>query len=818
MSYLAGDPYDLAALLRTLLAAHANAQQGQVEQGQIEQGHAILQAMAVRCSFSPLLAGLRSGALLCHQLEGHFWLLPADFPAAALPDCAAQLARALHFGSQHLAVPVPQLVLHLSPDFAAMSYAAFDVAGLALLQFPLLLWREQRLARWLWHETGHCHLRCGLRFLDEGLAAWFEYSHVTGQFDAAAAQQALQHVHPLPLAELLQPDFSQALAFEDAVSDEAQRAAIYPQGALLIDALWQRIGAAGLQQLFAALRQDSSQLPTLLRSALAEEWGSWLTRWDAAAQASGPALACTRADVLAARARGDQAALHAMLQELGTPDTVAQQVLFVDILITLCELRAEPDKALLRQADSLLAALMKGPGSIALQELQLRQTMTRLMRASSVMERASLGTRAMRQADAILQQQPGSCDAQLCKATLLIHTPPQYGGDVDAGSSLLRQLARRKDDHAGVAAAIFRQTFKEEPFSTPPQPVPEPVPQDGQEPVTASAALAVAGGEDALPASAATVAAAASAQPSAGPLLFSLREMHFAPNADLTLQVDALDLHGGEMVGLIGPNGAGKSLLLECCVGLQRISSSRHQLCGLDVAQWQADLKQRALVGAKLHRLGFEPDYLVADIVQLMRAAYGRVPDSLLQRFALGPLLKKKYGWLSSGQKQRVDLCLAFHPGARLFFLDEPTLGLDDEFSLRLFDTMREQVAAGASLLVASHEAAFLARCQRIAILAAGRLQVCDTPEALRARYLSEYRVDVALDAHNLSHLTALRQLPALQQVQREEQLILLGDVAFLRAFHALAAQHALLNYQLRASTLSDLYTVATRFAPDTAG
>ncbi|WP_338846204.1 ABC transporter ATP-binding protein [Massilia sp. W12] len=775
--YVAGDPYDLAAIVLSLLQAAA-AQ----DAARVQQGATILRRMAVQAGILGALHQLQQGGLRCHQLQGRYWLAGAEVSLAALQEADGQIAAALAFGASQLAQPVAPLLLYLNPDFGAMNLAMFDIPGLACLQFPQTLLGQPQMARWLWHETGHAHLRCGQRFLDEGLATWFEYSS-SGAFDAAAAQTACAAA-AWDLPGALQSGFGKGLAFEDAVEDEAQRAALYPQGALLVARLHARLGGAGLAQLFAAVRAQNGAALPLVRQALADEWDSFHTA------SATPAHSFTQAQALALRARNDVDGLCAMLAQWEQAQDAASRLAMLDAQISLRELRAPQAAERSKQADLLLADLLRQGGGQALAELQLRHTMSRLMRANSVFERASLGSRAMREADAALRMYPQAYSAQICKATLLIHTPQQYGGDADSGRSMLRQLALRADDYGLVAAAIFRQVYGADALPAPaavaPESVPDAAPESAQQ-------------EEMQPAGAAQL---------------EIQGLRFGDAAGFSLEVDDFSVHSGELLALIGPNGVGKSLLLECCIGLQQASSRVHRICGMDFAAWRRNLSLREQVGARLHRLSFAPDYQVADVLQILRAAYGRQDQALLQRLGLTDLLKKKYGWLSSGQKQRVDLYAAFLPQARLIVLDEPSLGLDDEYSRQLFALIEERRQQGAAVLAVSHEAGFLARCQRIAVLAQGRMQACASPQQIRRAYLSDYRVDLQLAHGNRQHLPALRELGARHVFAQQDSISMLGDQGFLQAFRALAAQHNLLDYQVRACDMSDLFMAAAHASP----
>ncbi|MES2318734.1 MAG: ATP-binding cassette domain-containing protein [Pseudomonadota bacterium] len=789
-AYIPGNPYDLGRIISTTLAQAADGNWPGVLAGR-----SILSDMAVRSGFLAPLDALLARELSITFQGGRYYLLPAaaaDRLAAALERMDAILGQAEAWGHASFATPLPGITVRVVEAFAAPTYVAFDTPSLALIQIPVSLLESADLARLLWHELGHCFLRCGVRFLDEGFATWAELHRHNGVFDADAARRGAAvagNSEQLPLSELLTSGFSNALGFEDRVIDEAQRDALYPKGALAIDTIARRHGAAGLSALFAAIKRDPDQALSLFKEAAGDQFETLERLIGAADQACATAPARDpaplRAAILEARARCDHAALREMAVELfdagvahGDPQLDA---VLIDAFVSTRELGQVFDKAREKTIARLNADLDKRRRDVYSLELSARYALVKLVDADNFFDRATLGAKATKLVEAACALAPETPDALLTRAHLLIHTPQQYGGDPDAGAALLRRIARRSDWYGDIATSIHVKNYgappqrPEAPGAAPAAPEAEPVPSDA-------------------------------------PLLFSLKGMSFGKNQDFSIELEQLEIRAGEVLGLIGPNGAGKSLLLECCLGLNSFQCESHQLFGQDFKPWHKRLANRRLVGAKLHRLAFEPSFHVADIVALARASFGADDTAAYQCFSIAPLLKKKYGWLSTGQRQRVDLYFAFHRDARLFFLDEPTLGLDDQFTARLFDLMAAQTKLGAATLVVSHYQPMLARCTRIGVLAGGRLQALGTPRELSARYLSDFRIDLPASGDMAALEATIRSMAPHSLIARPDGLIALGDQAFLAAFQANALKQHLHNYQVRSSQLSDLYTVAGSF------
>ena len=110
-----------------------------------------------------------------------------------------------------------------------------------------------------------------------------------------------------------------------------------------------------------------------------------------------------------------------------------------------------------------------------------------------------------------------------------------------------------------------------------------------------------------------------------------------------------------------------------------------------------------------------------------------RETDTLLQRFGLTEKRNAFYSQLSGGQKQRLALAMSLVNEPRVLFLDEPTAGLDPQGRLALWEILGELNEEGQTVLLTTHymeEAAQL--CDRVAIMAHGKILALDTPEALK--------------------------------------------------------------------------------------
>ena len=167
-----------------------------------------------------------------------------------------------------------------------------------------------------------------------------------------------------------------------------------------------------------------------------------------------------------------------------------------------------------------------------------------------------------------------------------------------------------------------------------------------------------------------------------------------------------LDVAPGEIVLLRGPNGAGKTTLLRACAGLVPVVSGEASVLGVDLLVDRRPV--RPLVGLLGHATGLYDDLTVADNVRFWsRAGRSRRSDAdaALARLGLdGRLADVPVARLSAGQRRRTALAILVARRPRLWLLDEPHAALDQDGRDLVDALMADAVAAGATVVFASHE------------------------------------------------------------------------------------------------------------------
>lgn len=188
----------------------------------------------------------------------------------------------------------------------------------------------------------------------------------------------------------------------------------------------------------------------------------------------------------------------------------------------------------------------------------------------------------------------------------------------------------------------------------------------------------------------------------------------------------------GEIFGILGPNGAGKTTTLEMIETLRPIDGGEAYLDGVNVAENPQRVKQ--LIGVQPQSPAFQDKTKLTEVIEMFAAAYGEKVDPM--EFLADVNLTEKAGnyveQLSGGQKQRLSIAAALVHSPKIFFMDEPTTGLDPQARRNLWELIQHVRDKGITVILTTHyleEAEML--CDRVAIMDAGKIISMDTPKTL---------------------------------------------------------------------------------------
>ncbi len=194
----------------------------------------------------------------------------------------------------------------------------------------------------------------------------------------------------------------------------------------------------------------------------------------------------------------------------------------------------------------------------------------------------------------------------------------------------------------------------------------------------------------------------------------------------------SFEVKKGEIFGILGPNGAGKTTTLEMIETIRDIDSGTVTVDGHDVTKNSEKVKY--IIGVQPQSPSFQDKTRLTELLDLFASAYGEKVDALqsLRDVQLEDKAKSYVEQLSGGQRQRFSIAAALVHKPKVFFLDEPTTGLDPQARRNLWDLVQQIQKSGVTVVMTTHymdEAELL--CDRIAVMDDGKIIALDTPKNL---------------------------------------------------------------------------------------
>jgi len=210
-----------------------------------------------------------------------------------------------------------------------------------------------------------------------------------------------------------------------------------------------------------------------------------------------------------------------------------------------------------------------------------------------------------------------------------------------------------------------------------------------------------------------------------------------------------LRVRRGEVYGLLGPNGAGKTTLIRSLVGLVAPEAGTVSVLGQRMPQ----LEVLAHVGYMTQQAALYPDLSAEENVHFFGAIYGRVDGvrDALEFVDLWDRHKSVVSTLSGGMRTRCSLACALVHKPDLLLLDEPTVGVDPQLRVQLWDRFRKMAAGGTTIVVSSHVMDEAERCDRLGLIRFGKLLAEGTVAEIKAKAGVERLEDAFLKLSEVS-------------------------------------------------------------------
>jgi ABC-2 type transport system ATP-binding protein len=274
----------------------------------------------------------------------------------------------------------------------------------------------------------------------------------------------------------------------------------------------------------------------------------------------------------------------------------------------------------------------------------------------------------------------------------------------------------------------------------------------------------------------------------------------------------------GEVFGLLGPNGAGKSTLIRMLTTLVPPTSGTARVNSFDIVRDQNDVRQS--IGVIPQAMTSDLDLSAIENMSIFAKLYGiprerrlRTIKQLLHDVDLEQWADKPVKMFSGGMRRRLEIARGLVHEPKLFFLDEPTTGLDPVSRVAVWEMLsRLKRERDLTILVTTHymdEADKL--CDRIAIVDHGKLVVLDSPLKLKASIPGKNILEVSFSGAPQNWIETLKSLPDVAEVKADDNIFRISShngprttVALLEAARSAGATVKSLSVQ--STTLDDVF------------
>jgi ABC-2 type transport system ATP-binding protein len=233
-----------------------------------------------------------------------------------------------------------------------------------------------------------------------------------------------------------------------------------------------------------------------------------------------------------------------------------------------------------------------------------------------------------------------------------------------------------------------------------------------------------------------------------------------------------LNVAPGQIFGLLGPNGAGKSTTVGILTTRVRPTSGTAWIGEHDV--WRDQTTAKRLIGVVAQRPNLDFSLTAREILLFHGAYFGlgskersARADALLDRFKLSDRADQLVRGFSGGMMQRMSIARAMMHDPQVLFLDEPSVGLDPQTRLLLWEIIREYNQKGRTILLTTHNMEEAdALCQQLAIIDHGRIIASGTPSDLKSSIPGGFVLRLRFGKHSAALLDRLATLPGVTEVR----------------------------------------------------
>lgn len=220
-----------------------------------------------------------------------------------------------------------------------------------------------------------------------------------------------------------------------------------------------------------------------------------------------------------------------------------------------------------------------------------------------------------------------------------------------------------------------------------------------------------------------------------------------------TVAVDhvSFTVHAGEIFGLVGPDGAGKTTVIRMITGIMEITAGRIEMMGSTASE-----AIKSQIGYVPQKFSLYRDLTVLENIELIGSLYGakrqvihELAEEILTFTGLWDFRNRISENLSGGMKQKLALAAGLMHKPKIFFLDEPTTGVDPVSRREFWQMLYRLNKEGMTVVAATPYMDEAELCTRIAFMDQGKIVACASPQELRLQYAHRI-LELQVDSKNV--------------------------------------------------------------------
>lgn len=218
----------------------------------------------------------------------------------------------------------------------------------------------------------------------------------------------------------------------------------------------------------------------------------------------------------------------------------------------------------------------------------------------------------------------------------------------------------------------------------------------------------------------------------------------------------------GEIFGFLGPNGAGKTTTIRCMMDFIRPTDGQIQILGKDAQKDAVELKKK--IGYLSGYVQLYPKWTGQMHIDFVKSLDGEsdIAENLIKRFDFDPTIKAKK--LSSGNRQKLGIIMAFMTKPELLIMDEPTNALDPLLQNEVYEMLEEVTKQGTTVFMSSHNLAEVDKiCHRVGIIRRGKMVAMESISTLKSKRIytvtARFEEKVPSESLNLGGLSIKKEI-----------------------------------------------------------